>query len=230
MTTRIAVFASGRGTNFDAVRGSIASGKLDAEIVALVSDSPEAPAIGKARAAGIRTIVREPGPRVSVGRSGEAQERRRRHEQAILAELRPLKPEFLVLAGYMRLLTPELISEFRSPGGYSRIVNIHPSLLPSFPGLDPHGQALRAGVKISGATVHFVIPETDAGPVVAQAAVPVRDDDTAESLSRRVLAAEHRIYPLALKLLAEERVRIVDGRCVIAGARPSDDVMVVPEV
>ena len=108
------------------------------------------------------------------------------------------------------------------------MLNIHPALLPSFPGLDPHGQALRAGVKISGATVHFVIPETDAGPIVAQAAVPVRDDDTAETLDARVLAVEHRLYPLALRLIAEGRVRVVDGRCFIDGVRADDAALFVP--
>jgi phosphoribosylglycinamide formyltransferase-1 len=98
------------------------------------------------------------------------------------------------------------------------MLNIHPSLLPSFPGLDPHGQALRAGVKISGATVHFVIPETDAGPIVAQAAVAVRDDDNVDTLAARVLAVEHRLYPLALALLAAGRVKIVGARCLIEGA------------
>jgi phosphoribosylglycinamide formyltransferase-1 len=108
------------------------------------------------------------------------------------------------------------------------MLNIHPSLLPSFPGLDPHGQALRAGVKISGATVHFVIPETDAGPIVAQGAVAVRDDDTPESLGARVLAVEHRVYPLALRLLAEDRVRLAEGRCRIEGARATDEALLVP--
>jgi len=110
------------------------------------------------------------------------------------------------------------------------MLNIHPSLLPSFPGLDPHGQALRAGVKLSGATVHFVVPETDAGPIVMQGAVAVRDDDTPDTLAARVLAVEHRIYPLALRLLAEERIKVVDGRCVIEGASAVDDVLVVPKI
>jgi len=109
-----------------------------------------------------------------------------------------------------------------------RMLNIHPALLPSFPGLDPHGQALKAGVKISGATVHFVVPQADAGPIIAQAAVPVRDDDTAETLAARVLEVEHRIYPLALRLLAEGRVKMVGGRCLIEGTRWAAAALIVP--
>jgi phosphoribosylglycinamide formyltransferase-1 len=108
------------------------------------------------------------------------------------------------------------------------MLNIHPALLPSFPGLDPHGQALKAGVKISGATVHFVVPQADAGPIIAQAAVPVRDDDTAETLAARVLEVEHRIYPLALRLLAEGRVKMIDGRCLIEGTRSAEGALIVP--
>jgi phosphoribosylglycinamide formyltransferase-1 len=120
--------------------------------------------------------------------------------------------EFVCLGGFMRLFTPDFVLHWQG-----RMLNIHPSLLPSFPGLDPHGQALRAGVKISGATVHFVIPETDAGPIIAQAAVAVRDDDNVDTLAARVLAAEHRLYPLALALLAAGRIKIVGARCLIEG-------------
>jgi phosphoribosylglycinamide formyltransferase 1 len=108
------------------------------------------------------------------------------------------------------------------------MLNIHPSLLPAFPGLDPHGQALRAGVKISGATVHFVVPATDAGPIVAQAAVPVLGDDDVETLAARVLAAEHRLYPLALALVAAARVRIVDGRCLLEGGDQAAATLLMP--
>ncbi len=120
--------------------------------------------------------------------------------------------ELICLGGFMRLFTAEFVRRW-----YGRMLNIHPSLLPSFPGLDPHGQALKAGVKISGATVHFVIPETDAGPIVMQGAVPVRDDDTAEALSARILAVEHRIYPEALRLLASGRLRLEGDLCRIEG-------------
>jgi len=108
------------------------------------------------------------------------------------------------------------------------MLNIHPALLPSFPGLDPHGQALKAGVKISGATVHFVVPQADAGPIIAQAAVPVRDDDTPATLAARVLNVEHRLYPLALRLLAQGRVKLIGGRCLIEGADPAEGALIVP--
>src|SRR5439155_4469577 len=124
--------------------------------------------------------------------------------------------EFICLGGFMRLFTADFVLHWQG-----RMLNIHPALLPPFAGLAPHGQALRAGVKISGATVHFVIPETDAGPIIAQAAVPVREDDSAETLAARVLEVEHRIYPLALRLVAEGRVKILGGRCLVEGAHPA---------
>ena len=131
--------------------------------------------------------------------------------------------ELICLAGFMRLLTPAFVLRWQG-----RMLNIHPALLPSFPGLDAHGQALKAGVKISGATVHLVTPEADAGPIVAQAAVPVGDDDTAETLAARILEVEHHIYPLALRLLAEGRVKLVGNRCHIAGIRPAAGALLVP--
>ena len=146
-------------------------------------------------------------------------------EAALQAVLDEHRVELVCLAGFMRLFTAAFVTRWSA-----RMLNIHPSLLPSFPGLDPHGQALRAGVKISGATVHFVIPETDAGPIIAQAAVPVADGDTADDLAARVLAVEHQIYPLALRLLAEGRVRIVDGRCRIDGVPAPDRSLIVPEL
>src|SRR5439155_4997108 len=124
--------------------------------------------------------------------------------------------DLICLAGFMRLFTAEFVQRW-----YGRMLNIHPSLLPSFPGLDPHGQALRAGVKISGATVHFVIPATDAGPILMQGAVAVRDDDTPDTLAERILGIEHRIYPAALWLLADGRIRLEGGICKIAGSPPS---------
>jgi phosphoribosylglycinamide formyltransferase-1 len=125
----------------------------------------------------------------------------------------------------MRLFTPSFVQRW-----HGRMLNIHPSLLPSFPGLDPHGQALKAGVKISGATVHFVTADTDAGPIVMQGAVAVKDDDTAETLSERILALEHKIYPAAVRLVADMRVRIDGGRCVIEGAGAPAATMIAPKL
>ena len=131
--------------------------------------------------------------------------------------------ELVCLAGFMRLFTPAFALHWQG-----RMLNIHPSLLPAFPGLDTHGRALRAGVKIPGATVHFVGPEMDAGPIIAQAAVPVREDDNAETLAARVLAVEHRVYPLALARLAGGRIKIVGARCLIEGVDQAVGEVLVP--
>jgi len=131
--------------------------------------------------------------------------------------------ELICLGGFMRLFTAGFVQRW-----YGKMLNIHPSLLPSFPGLDPHGQALHAGVKISGATVHFVIPETDAGPIVMQGAVPVRDDDTAETLAARVIQIEHRIYPEALRLLASGKIHLEGDLCRTSATAVSDDSLISP--
>jgi phosphoribosylglycinamide formyltransferase 1 len=209
---RVAVLASGTGTNLQAILDRV-HGRDGIEVVGVGSNRPEAMALERAREADVATATFP---------AGDHPDRRAR-DAAIGDWLERLDVDLVVLAGYMELLSPELVARFEN-----RIINVHPALLPSFPGLDPHGQALRAGAKISGATVHFVIPETDAGPIVAQAAVPVREDDTAETLAARVLAVEHRLYPLALRLVAEGRVRIVDGRCLIDGVRAADDDLFVP--
>jgi phosphoribosylglycinamide formyltransferase-1 len=135
------------------------------------------------------------------------------------------KVELICLGGFMRLFTAEFVQRW-----YGRMLNIHPSLLPSFPGLEPQAQALRAGVKISGATVHFVIPETDAGPILMQGAVAVRDDDTADLLAARILEVEHRIYPDALRLVAGGQIRLEGGICKTAGRGVSDDVLISPTI
>src|SRR3977135_797089 len=211
---RVAVLISGRGSNMVALIEAARTPSYPAEIALVLSNRPEAAGLAHAEAMVIPTAVVDHRPH---GKDRAA------FECALQRVLDEHRVEFVCLGGFMRLFTPDFVLHWQG-----RMLNIHPSLLPSFPGLDPHGQALRAGVKISGATVHFVIPETDAGPIVAQGAVAVHDDDTADTLAARVLAVEHRIYPLALRLLAEDRVRIVDGRCVIAGAAASDDMMLVP--
>src|SRR5262249_20877023 len=144
-------------------------------------------------------------------------------ERALQAELEAQVIDIICLAGFMRLLTPWFVSHWQE-----RMINIHPALLPAFKGLDTHERALAAGVKIHGATVHFVVPQMDSGPVIAQGALAVRDDDTVETLAARVLALEHKIYPLALRLVAEGRVRVDNGRCRIDGARISDTILLVP--
>ncbi len=146
-------------------------------------------------------------------------------ERAVVLQraLEEQKVELICLGGFMRLFTAEFVQRW-----YGRILNIHPSLLPSFPGLDPHGQALQAGVKISGATVHFVIPATDAGPIIMQGAVTVADDDTAETLSQRILGIEHRIYPEALRLLASGKLRLEGDICKFADSADRDGTLISP--
>ena len=200
---RVAVLISGRGSNMAALIEAAKAPSYPAEIALVLSNRPEAAGLAHAEAMGIPTAVVDHRPH---GKDRAA------FECALQRALDEHRVEFVCLGGFMRLFTPDFVLHWQG-----RMLNIHPSLLPSFPGLDPHGQALRAGVKISGATVHFVIPETDAGPIIAQAAVAVRDDDNVDTLAARVLAVEHRLYPLALALLAAGRVKIVGARCLIEG-------------
>jgi phosphoribosylglycinamide formyltransferase-1 len=144
-------------------------------------------------------------------------------EAVLQAALDERGVELICLAGFMRLFTGDFVQRW-----YGRMLNIHPSLLPSFPGLDPHGQALRAGVKISGATVHFVIPETDAGPIVMQGAVAVSDQDSSETLSERILEVEHRIYPEALRLLATDRIRLAGDLCRTDASAAAGNFLISP--
>ena len=200
---RVAVLISGRGSNMAALIEAAKAPSYPAEIALVLSNRPEAAGLAHAEAMGIPTAVVDHRPH---GKDRVA------FECALQGVLDEHRVEFVCLGGFMRLFTPDFVLHWQG-----RMLNIHPSLLPSFPGLDPHGQALRAGVKISGATVHFVIPETDAGPIIAQAAVAVRDDDNVDTLAARVLAAEHRLYPLALALLATGRIKIDGARCLIEG-------------
>jgi phosphoribosylglycinamide formyltransferase-1 len=212
---RVAILISGRGSNMAALIAAAQAADYPAEIALVVSNVPDAAGLARAREAGIATAVVDHRP---FGKDRAA------FEAALQSALDAHGIALICLGGFMRLFTAGFVQRW-----HGRMLNIHPSLLPSFPGLDPHGQALRAGVKISGATVHFVIPETDAGPIVAQGAVAVHEGDTAESIGSRVLAVEHRIYPLALRLLAAGRVRLVDGRCAIDDAVGSDETMIVPK-
>src|ERR1700760_4937118 len=188
MKRRVAILISGRGSNMAALIKAAQASDYPAEISVVISNRADAPGLERAKASGVATSVIESKP-FGKDRAG--------FESALQAALDQHRVELICLGGFMRLFTAGFVQRW-----YGKMLNIHPSLLPSFPGLDPHGQALRAGVKISGATVHFVIPETDAGPIVMQGAVVVRDDDTAQTLSARILEIEHRIYPAALRLVA----------------------------
>ena len=196
---RLGILISGRGSNFLAIADSIEHGKLDAEIAVVLSNHPDAPGLELARKRGLRIAAM-----ASQGLDREVFDRQ------VIAELRGAEVDLVCLAGYMRILSGHFIREF-----HGRILNIHPSLLPAFPGLDAQHQAVAHGVKVSGCTVHFVDEGLDSGPIVKQAAVPVLDEDTAESLSARILKEEHRIYPEAIALVLSGRYR-VEGRRVIA--------------
>jgi phosphoribosylglycinamide formyltransferase-1 len=214
MRRRVAILISGRGSNMSALIEAARAHDFPAEIAVVISNKPGAAGIDKARAAGVPVEVVESR---SFGKDRAA------FEKALQTVLDQRSVDLVCLAGFMRLFTADFVKRW-----HGRMLNIHPSLLPSFPGLDPHGQALRAGVKISGATVHFVTPDTDAGPIVMQGAVAVMHDDTADSLSERILAIEHKIYPAAVRLVADMRVRLDGERCIIEGATDSGATMIAP--
>ncbi len=204
MAKRIGVLLSGRGSNFEALAESCASGRIPgAEIAIVVSNRDGAPGIERARARGIPARVIP-----SKGLEREV------YDRQVAAVLKEYRVDLVCLAGYMRLLSPYFVEQFPR-----RILNIHPSLLPSFPGLEAQRQALEHGVKFSGCTVHFVDENLDAGPILAQAAVAVRDEDTPDSLSARILVEEHRIYTEAVRLVLEGRFSVAGRRVLLP--RPS---------
>jgi phosphoribosylglycinamide formyltransferase-1 len=199
MKKRIGVLLSGRGSNFEALADGIASGRIpNAEIALVISSREGAPGLERAKSRGIAT-------RVIPSKGLE----RETYDRQVVAVLNEDKVDLVCLAGYMRLLSPYFVAAFPS-----RILNIHPSLLPSFPGLESQRQALEYGVKFAGCTVHFVDENLDAGPIVLQSAVPVKDDDTEDTLSARILQEEHRIYSEAVRIVLEGRYKI-EGRRVI---------------
>jgi phosphoribosylglycinamide formyltransferase-1 len=197
---RIGILISGRGSNFQAIADRIKAGSLDAEIATVISNLPEARGLEIARERGV--------PALCLASKGVAREE---YDRQLAAELKRQSVDLVCLAGFMRLLGAGFIREFPL-----RVMNIHPSLLPAFPGLDAQEQALKHGVKVSGCTVHFVDELLDAGPIILQAAVPVLNDDTVESLSARILEQEHRIYSEAIGIILSGRWRI-EGRRVVAG-------------
>ena len=216
MKRRVAILISGRGSNMAALIEAAKPADFPAEIALVISNRPDAGGLERAAASGVPTVTIESKP---FG------ENRAAFEAALQSALDRHRIELICLGGFMRLLTAEFVQRW-----YGKMLNIHPSLLPSFPGLDPQAQALRAGVKISGATVHFVTAETDAGPILMQGAVAVRDDDTVDTLRMRILQIEHRIYPAALRLLAGGLVRLDGDICKSADGGGSDDSVISPAV
>jgi phosphoribosylglycinamide formyltransferase 1 len=214
MKRRVAILISGRGSNMAALIKAAAAEDYPAEIAVVISNRADALGIDRAKASGISAVVVESKP---FGKDRAA------FEAALQGVLDQHRIELICLGGFMRLFTAEFTRRW-----YGKMLNIHPSLLPCFPGLDPHGQALRAGVKISGATVHFVIPETDAGPILMQGAVGVSDHDTPETLSERILEVEHRIYPDALRLLASGAVQLDGDICKTPDSAGSGNFLISP--
>jgi phosphoribosylglycinamide formyltransferase 1 len=211
---RIAVLISGRGSNMAALIEATKDKNSPAEIVLVLSNRPDAGGLSVARAASIATEIIDHTP---FGKD------RALFERALQAALTKHHIDLVCLAGFMRLLSAAFVNQWPE-----RLLNIHPALLPAFKGLDTHQRAIKAGAKVHGATVHFVVAAMDSGPIIAQGAVAVRAGDTEATLSARVLAVEHRIYPLALKWVSEGRVRVVNGRCMIDGVPVPDGATLIP--
>ena len=211
----IGVLASGRGSNFQSIIDSIESGYLKAEIVLLITDNPNAYAIERARKHGIETLVLVPKQYGS----------RNEYYRTVARELKVREVGLVILAGFMRIVEKALIDAFRY-----RMMNIHPALLPSFPGLHGQGQAVDYGVKISGCTVHFVDEGMDTGPVIIQAAVPAVFEDTEDTLSERILKLEHMIFPLAIRLFAENRLEVIGRKVQIHGLATDDRFFISPPI
>jgi phosphoribosylglycinamide formyltransferase-1 len=213
---RVAILISGRGSNMTSLIKAASTPDFPAEIAIVISNIANVDGLAKASASGIKTQTIESKP---FGKDREA------FERALHENLLAHKIDLVCLAGFMRLLTPWFVKQWEG-----RMLNIHPALLPSYRGLHTHERALADGVKVHGATVHFVIPEVDAGPIVMQGAVAVRGDDTPETLAARVLDVEHRIYPDALRLVASGKTQLLNGICKTTANGSPDDSLISPEV
>lgn len=210
---KLGVLISGRGSNLQSLIDAQSDGSLGAEIGLVISNVPGAGGLERAREAGIATAVV----------NHKDYDGREPFEDALHDTLLKSGIDVVCLAGFMRLLTGGFVERW-----HDRLINIHPSLLPAFKGLHTHERVLAAGVRFTGCTIHFVRPDMDDGPIIAQAAVPVRGDDTVDSLAARVLAEEHRLYPLAVRLIAEGRIQIEDERAVVADAEAPANSLINP--
>ena len=210
---KVGALVSGRGSNLQAIIDNIGTGALSAELTVVISDQPDAYALERARKHNI------PGVHVSArGYKGKRDE----YDALLVKELQKHDVELVVLAGFMRIITPTLLKAFPN-----RVINIHPALLPAFPGLHVQKAALEHGVKFSGCTVHFVDEGMDSGPIIIQAVVPILDNDTEDSLSARILKQEHKIYSRAIQLFAEGRLRVEGRRVLVAGGRTDADAFLL---
>ena len=213
---RLGILASGRGSNLQAIIDAVQYGSLQAEVTVVISNKKDAHALERARHHGVPDVFLDPKPFAARSDGREA------YDRAVLDTLCKYDVELVLLAGYMKIVTGVLINAYRN-----RMINIHPSLLPSFPGLDVQKKALEWGVKVAGCTVHFVTEGVDEGPIIIQAAVPVLDTDTAETLSARILTEEHKIYVRAVQLYAEGRLRVEGRRVHIDGTQEAMAVSLI---
>jgi len=214
---RIAVLASGRGSNLQAVIDAIEAGTVQAKIVAVISNKKDAPALERARRHGLSGLFIDPKPYAGRPDSREA------YDLALLDVLRLYDVELVLLAGYMKIVTKVFVETFAN-----RMMNIHPSLLPSFPGLDVQKKAIEWGCKLAGCTVHFVTEGVDEGPIILQAAVPILDNDSPDTLAARILEQEHKIYPRAVQLFAEGRLTVDGRRVFIEAEKPTGESVISP--
>lgn len=212
---RVAALASGRGSNLQAIIDAIEAGQVQAQIVAVISNKKDAAALERARKHCLPDLFVDPKPFVGRPDGREA------YDRALLEILQQHDIELVLLAGYMKIVTAVLVNAYAN-----RMMNIHPSLLPSFPGLEVQKKAIDWGCKLAGCTVHFVTEGVDEGPIILQAAVPILDDDTSETLAARILVQEHQIYPRAVQLFAEGRLRVEGRRVLIDGAKPDGQAII----
>lgn len=214
---RVAVLASGRGSNLQAVIDAIEAGTVQAKIVAVISNKKEAPALERARRHGLSTLFVDPNSYAGRPDSREA------YDRELLDVLQRHDVELVLLAGYMKIVTRVLVEAFAN-----RMMNIHPSLLPSFPGLDVQKKTIEWGCKLAGCTVHFVTEGVDEGPIILQAAVPILDEDAPDTLATRILEQEHKLYPRAVQLFAEGRLLVQGRRVFIEAGKPEDESVISP--
>ncbi len=212
---RLVVLISGRGSNLAALLSAAAAGTLPARVVGVLANCADAPGLETASAAGVPTRALD--HRLFADREA--------FDTALAEAIDGFAPDLVVLAGFMRILGDRFVRRYAG-----RLINIHPSLLPAFPGLHTHRRALAEGVRVHGCTVHFVTPELDHGPIIVQAAVPVLDTDDEAALAARVLAQEHRIYPLAIRWFADGRLRLCDGRVLLASVQSDGGVLIAPQL
>jgi phosphoribosylglycinamide formyltransferase 1 len=214
---RVAVLASGRGSNLQAIIDGIEADLVQATIVAVISNKKDAVALERARKHGLKDLFVDPKPFAGQPDSREA------YDRALLAILQQYDVELVLLAGYMKIVTAVLVHAYAN-----RMMNIHPSLLPSFPGLDVQKKAIEWGCKLAGCTVHFVTEGVDEGPIILQAAVPILDDDSPETLAARILVQEHKLYPRAVQLFAEGRLHVEGRRVLIEQGKPVGEAVIGP--